>query len=953
LAILSTPRGQILAALDAGRPSLSLYQRQPDGTFTRQAGPEIPGTLPGALAAGDLNGDGRTDLVVADAGSDEVLVYLQNPAGGFGPAPDYDLPVGVSPSALDLVDVDGDGRPDIVVTNQFSGDVSVLRNEGAAGFASESRFRAGTGLYWLEGRDGNLVVTSREGTAGLVTGDFGGGSGSDLVAVNSGANSFSVLTSDGEGGFLNPTADQTYLTGLRPTVGVAGRFTAGPNLDVAVLDEGSDDIAIFLGDGHGGFTRAATVNAGNLPTGLAVADVNRDGNLDLLVGNGFGDVLTLLGNGDGTFLPYRRAGRNVALAVADLTGKGQPDFVFADEALDRVSVSYGGAPSAVFQDRHDGLLAPSAVRLADLNGDGIPDLVVANGGANNVLVYPGLPGGNFGSEINGGKGFFVGTNPVSVTVQDLNGDGLPDLVVANEGSNDVSLLLGERLPGGSWTLTPGPRLDAHGTGPDSTAVRFVPNPGGGPDLPQILVANGGSNEVVQVPGVGKGFFDDRAGSVRVFPTGSDPTQVLVGRFHDPNVDDLVVIDAGSNDLTFFAGFGPGQRIATGGDRPVAAAAGDFNHDGLSDLVVAHNGDGVLALLLGEPDGPALDDTFTRAGLVHPTALELSPLAGDAPTFYVTEEGEEQATPFVLSLFGIPVPGGPAVPSSVPAPANPELTLLGPGFPGGLNVPSAELGEPALVGTPAGEPQQLVSGLVAALVGGLVAEGESVAEAGPNVVAANRPPADSGAGGPEFGAPPGDEADLPRFLMGLSEALHGDGRVGRRDWRATVDAVFAEVLAPLARELAGEVPSAVAGLGALSDLVSAAGAAVEPRAPGLLGTAALPWRAGFDAVIEAGISEAGALGEAGRLLLRGNDGPTPPAPPGADRAPEPHPLKDEDQPTDGPLSPPAALAPRPQDTDVPDNTAALAAQAAVALLASVACQARSTEPTRRGRPRPWA
>src|SRR5262249_24807116 len=247
LAIISTPQGQKLAALDARSPSLSFYKRQPDGTFTRQTGPTIPGTLPVALAAGDLNGDGLTDLVVADAGSNEVLIYLQNASGSFGPAPTYDVRVGISPSALGLVDVDGDGRLDIVVTNQFSGDVSVLRNGANAAFTHESRFRAGTGLYWLENHDGNLLVRSREGKAGLGAGRVGVGPGSDLIAVNSGANGFTILRGDGQGGFLNPTSAQTYLTGQRPTVVVAGRFNNDPFLDLAVLNEGSADLAIFLG----------------------------------------------------------------------------------------------------------------------------------------------------------------------------------------------------------------------------------------------------------------------------------------------------------------------------------------------------------------------------------------------------------------------------------------------------------------------------------------------------------------------------------------------------------------------------------------------------------------------------------------------------------------------------------------------------------------------------------
>ena len=72
-------------------------------------------------------------------------------------------------------------------------------------------------------------------------------------------------------------------------------------------------------------------------------------------------------------------------------------------------------------DQSTGLLNPGAVALADLNGDGIPDLIVANSGSNNVLIYPGLGDGQFGPGINGGNGYFVGTDPVGITVADLTG----------------------------------------------------------------------------------------------------------------------------------------------------------------------------------------------------------------------------------------------------------------------------------------------------------------------------------------------------------------------------------------------------------------------------------------------------------------------------------------------------------------------------------------------------
>src|SRR5262249_33973268 len=129
-------------------------------------------------------------------------------------------------------------------------------------------------------------------------------------------------------------------------------------------------------------------------------------------------------------------------------------------SLDRVSVVYGttsqdaNSPS-VIGNQATGVLAPGAVLLKDLNGDGIPDLIVANSGGNNVLVYPGLGGGQFGPPGNGPKRFPAGTAPTGLTVANLNGQ--PDVLVADTGSNDVSVLLGQGS-GSSWTMINGPRV---------------------------------------------------------------------------------------------------------------------------------------------------------------------------------------------------------------------------------------------------------------------------------------------------------------------------------------------------------------------------------------------------------------------------------------------------------------------------------------------------------------
>ena len=162
-------------------------------------------------------------------------------------------------------------------------------------------------------------------------------------------------------------------------------------------------MSIYLGNGKGGFLPPATYAVPRNPTGLTIADVNGDGQPDLLVGDPYGDVLVLLGNGNGTFAPYRNADQAVVLAVADLTGNGSKDVIYADQGLDRVVVDYGAGNSTVLADQSTGLAVPGAVALADLNGDGIPDLIVANSGSNNVLVYPGLGNGQFGPAVNDGR----------------------------------------------------------------------------------------------------------------------------------------------------------------------------------------------------------------------------------------------------------------------------------------------------------------------------------------------------------------------------------------------------------------------------------------------------------------------------------------------------------------------------------------------------------------------
>jgi hypothetical protein len=296
-------------------------------------------------------------------------------------------------------------------------------------------------------------------------------------------------------------------------------------------------------------------------------------------------------------------------------------------------------------------------------------------------------------------------------------------------------------------------------GPVSTTVHDVT----GDAIPDILVSDSRSNNVALLPGVGNGFFNDRAAVF--FPTGLSPQQVLVGNFDGNAGLDLVSINAGSNDLTFFPNPSftssvAGLRLASGGELPLAAAVGDFNFDGLSDLLVVNNGDGRMTLLLGGPDGPSFAASFSNAGVPHPTAVAVTG-SGDVLQVYVTEEGQETA--FLLTSFGIPIP----VPTALLAPVViPDVVVVnGPGFATDLSlVVLAVVGE---LGNEQHAPEP-------------IRREREGAEPGPPVedLPHGRPTLPTQSGGEEGGADAGPEADAAaeeeatviRFMLGVDDAL---------------------------------------------------------------------------------------------------------------------------------------------------------------------------------------
>ncbi len=402
----------------------------------------------------------------------------------------------------------------------------------------------------------------------LTAGHFTPDGRPDLLVVNRGEHSFSVLAGDAAGGFAAPTPWLTTSTSFARNTNyeagavVAGRFTRGGAVDdVAVLMRDAGEVWVFGNAGDGSFRRTQSIRVGPGATGLSVTPAGAGGSPDLLVGNGAGDVLRLVGLGDGTFAPPPAvSGTRASIAVQRVSGR--PVALVANQQADRVTVqaraagSFAAVSTLAAEDA-GAQLAPGDVTWYALSRDGArADAVVLASGSNSVLVYRATePAADGTPTFANPVSYPTGTNPVHVSIADVNGDGVPDMLVANAGSNDVSVVFGSYGAGGRWVGTAGPRLRAAGAGPLSADLVANPASPGGSDL-AITTRDG---RVTVLPGRGQGFFDD--GSPRVIDLGTPLAPQAPS--YIPQLPVGYVVSAGGDVVRFDAAAGTRSVVSAG------------------------------------------------------------------------------------------------------------------------------------------------------------------------------------------------------------------------------------------------------------------------------------------------------------------------------------------------------------------------------------------------------
>jgi FG-GAP-like repeat/FG-GAP repeat len=593
-----------------------------DGTFAPAVEYSVDNHEPTALTLADLNGDGKLDLVTVNGGNPSaVSVLLNTGEGALAPAVDY--ATGMGAAAVVVGDLDGDGKPDLAVASSTG--VSVLRNTGKGAFAPAVDYATGMGA------------------SAVVIGDFDRDGKPDLAVANSMSDHVAVLFNTGGGAFANPAVNCVFPMGSAPQWLAIGDLDGDGWLDLAVASNGASNVSVLVNDRSGsrsgcitGAASYVTYDVTPPPESLTMRDLDGDGKPDLaFVNGGNSTVSVLLNAGDGTFPPAPvsyltdSGGGAQRLAIGDLDGDKSPDLTVLSVVNGDVSVLLNAGDGTFVAPVHYVTLANRAsVAAGDLDGDGKPDLVFANPGSNDVSVLLSNGDGTFQGAVDfpaGGAFTGPGAAPlVAVAVGDLDGDGTLDLAVVNTGSDTVSVLLNT----GEAPMFSGYVEYSLGMGiaPCSVAMGDFNRDG----LLDLAVANHGSHDVSVLLNQGHGTFTAAVsyGSV------TTPNAIAVGDLDGDGWPDLVVADAtlGSQNLSVLRnsrdGTFPTSYLVSVGTAQSSVVVGDLNGDGNLDLAITGFGSQDVRVLLNNGDGTFAGPPAIYFNPLDPISVTLADLNGD-------------------------------------------------------------------------------------------------------------------------------------------------------------------------------------------------------------------------------------------------------------------------------------------------------------------------------------
>jgi len=370
-------------------------------------------------------------LLSGSLGASTPATSIGATTGSILPSTSYN--VGIGPVALTAADLRNIGLPDLAVVNEIDNTITILQNQGLGTF-----LQVATTISLGAARTTAPAIAPAIASAVLTTSGF-----HDLLVTDPVANTVQVLLSNGDDTFKEATGSPITV-GQEPSSIVVGDFNADGSQDFAVTNFKDNTLSLFLGNGDGTFKQATgspfplpTTTTG--PIAMTSGDFNSDGNLDLaIVNQTTNNVTVLLGNGNATFSlatssPFAVGKSPVAIASADLNADGHPDLVVVNQTDNTISVLLGNGDGTFTSALNSPLAtgqAPTAVAIADFNGDGVPDIAVTDPQTDSVSVYLGLGQGLFAPAFE----LPVGTNPTAILAASLSGATLPDVAITDNPS---------------------------------------------------------------------------------------------------------------------------------------------------------------------------------------------------------------------------------------------------------------------------------------------------------------------------------------------------------------------------------------------------------------------------------------------------------------------------------------------------------------------------------------
>lgn len=590
---------------------------------------------PHGVAIGDLNGDGKLDLLSANYIDSSISVYLADTNGGFSARQDYATTLRTRVvEDVYLQDINNDGFPDVVVRTSTNSVVTLI-NQGNGNFDTPIVHPIqSSGVKTLEFADLNgdthldilvfrgsvstLLIGAGDGTftrqdislagslAGAALGDFN--EDQNLDVIGEGSRRYDFFAGNGDGTF-EPAVTTNTTFPIEPTHVVAGHFNDDSHLDFAASDARTfeqETISLYFGAGDGTFSDPQSLPVPALVDRLYTRDLNDDGINDLIAASNLsgsdGSVTVLISDGQGGFTErtVQSAESNAGLAVGDLNGDGLIDLVTPDRNNHKLQIQLGTGPG-VFSSGISVSLGTGSTATAipadnffDTNADGIDDLVRVEPGVSEYAVTfrRGIGDGTFGGvqafEVPRANGFEIG---------DLNQDGVTDVVTVSQGSDNVSVLVSGDP--GIYTSTNYPAGDA----PGALAIGDVDGDGF-PDLMTYsfgemfhLLTNRGdgtylaANTVLSRPDVFSMELadvnsDDRADLIWYEPAATSDGRIAVSIANDTGGFDAPLLNV----------------IPRSASTALGIQARDIDNDGSVDLLIDFVGYGASQLLYGRGDG---------------------------------------------------------------------------------------------------------------------------------------------------------------------------------------------------------------------------------------------------------------------------------------------------------------------------------------------------------------